>query len=158
MTPAVRVLEAARVAFTLHRYDHDAAAESFGEEAAAKLNVPPERMFKTLVATVDASRLVLVVVPVSHRLDLKKLALASDGKKADLADPRAAVKATGYVIGGISPLGGRKKLPTLLDETALAFETIYVSAGQRGLQIELAPGELRRLTDALVADLVRKGG
>jgi Cys-tRNA(Pro)/Cys-tRNA(Cys) deacylase len=156
VTPAVRAAEAARVPFVLHRYAHDPAAESFGREAAEKLGVPPERLFKTLVARVDGDRLVLAVVPVAGRLDLKKLAAAAGGKKADLADPAAAQRATGYVVGGISPLGGRRKLPTLLDAGAAAHATIFVSAGQRGLQMELAPADLVRLTAAAVADLTAR--
>jgi Cys-tRNA(Pro)/Cys-tRNA(Cys) deacylase len=153
MTPAVRIAESAGVQFELHRYEHDPGAESFGLEAAEKLGVAPERVFKTLVAKVDAKQLVLAVVPSAARLDLKKLAAALGGKKADMADPAAAERATGYVVGGISPLGGRKKLPTILDESILTFATVYFSAGQRGLQIELAPADLVRLTGATTAAL-----
>src|SRR5947208_1326681 len=115
MTPAVRAAQAARIPFTLHRYEHDPGADSFGLEAAEKLGVPPERVFKTLVAQVDGKRLVLAIVPVAARLDLKKLAAAAGGKKAQMAEPAAAERATSYVLGGISPLGGRKKLPLFLD-------------------------------------------
>ncbi len=153
MTPAVRATEAARIPFSLHRYDHDPKAESFGLEAAEKLGVAPERVFKTLVAQVDGRRLVLAVLPVAARLDLKKLAAAAGGKKADMADPAAAERATGYVLGGISPLGGKRTLPTLVDESAVQHPTIYVSAGRRGLQLELAPADLIRLTAATTADL-----
>jgi len=148
MTPAVRLLESKQIAFTLHRYTHDPKAESFGEEAAAKLGVSTERMFKTLIAQVDGDALVMAILPVAAKLDLKKLAAAVDGKKADLADPKLAEKTTGYVVGGISPLGGRKELTTLIDETADLFDTIYISAGQRGLQIEIAPVALQALTNA----------
>jgi Cys-tRNA(Pro)/Cys-tRNA(Cys) deacylase len=151
MTPAVRAAEAAKIAFELHRYEHDPSADSFGLEAAEKLDVPPECLFKTLIAQVDGKQLVLAVVPAAARLDLKKLAAAAGGKKAQMADPAAAERATGYVLGGISPLGGRKKLPTFLDESARAHETVFVSAGQRGLQIELSPGDLIRLTAAALA-------
>jgi Cys-tRNA(Pro)/Cys-tRNA(Cys) deacylase len=153
MTPAVRTLEAAQVEFTLHHYDHDPKADSFGLEAAEKLGVAPERVFKTLVAKVDGKQLVMAVLPVAARLDLKKLAAAAGGKKADMAEPAAAERATGYVVGGISPLGGRKRLPTLIDASALGFATVLASAGQRGLQMELAPQDLVRLTDAGTADL-----
>lgn len=153
MTPAVRAAEAARIAFSLHCYEHDPSADSFGLEAAEKLGVPPERMFKTLVAQIDGKQLVLALVPVAARLDLKKLAAVVGGKKAQLADPVAAERATGYVLGGISPLGGRKRLPTLLDESAAAASTVFVSAGQRGLQIELATEDLIRLTSATTAPL-----
>ncbi len=153
MTPAIRAAETAEVPFSLHRYEHDPKAESFGLEAAEKLGVPPERVFKTLVVQVDGKQLVLAVLPVTARLDLKRLASALGGKKADLADPVAAERATGYVVGGISPLGGRKKLPALLDASALAHATILVSAGQRGLQMELSPNDLLRSTAATTADL-----
>ena len=155
MTPAIRLLHEANIRFTLHRYAHDADAESFGDEAAAKLGVSPERMFKTLVARVDGETLVMTILPVAGKLDLKKLAAAANGKKAELADPKIAEKTTGYVVGGISPLGGRKALLTFLDESACLFETIYISAGQRGLQIELAPDALQTLTDAKWVALAR---
>src|SRR4051812_24255922 len=115
MTPAVRVLEAARAPFTLHRYEPDPAADSFALDAAGKLGVAPERVFKTLVVQVDGKRLVLAVLPATARLDLKKLAAAAGGAKADLAAPVLAERSTGYVVGGISPVGGRKKLTTLVD-------------------------------------------
>lgn len=153
MTPAVRVLQAAQVAFALHSYEHDPKADSFGLEAAEKLGVSPERVFKTLVAQLDGKQLVLAIVPVTARLDLKKLAAAAGSKKAELADPAKAERATGYVVGGISPLGGRKKLRTLVDRSALGHETVFVSAGQRGMQVELPPGDMLCLTEATVADL-----
>ncbi|MBY0528210.1 MAG: Cys-tRNA(Pro) deacylase [Gemmataceae bacterium] len=154
MTPAIRVAEAAKVAFQIHRYKHDPAADSFGLEAAEKLALSPERVFKTLVAQVDGKSLVVPIIPVAARLDLKRLASVMAGKKADMADPAAAERATGYVLGGISPLGGRKRLPTLLHESTLAFATIFVSAGQRGLEIELSPQDLARLTHATIADII----
>lgn len=155
MTPAIRLLESLHVSFTPHRYTHDPKAESFGEEAAAKLGISTERLFKTLIALVDGDTLATAILPVAAKLDLKKLATALGGKKADLADPKLAEKTTGYVVGGISPLGGRKTLTTLLDETAQLFDTIYVSAGQRGLQIEIAPGDLITLTDARLLSLTK---
>jgi Cys-tRNA(Pro)/Cys-tRNA(Cys) deacylase len=151
MTPAIRAAEKAEIRFVVHRYNHDPDAESFGLEAAERLGLPPERVFKTLVAQVDGQRLVMAVVPVAARLDLKKLAAVAGGKRAEMADPAAAERATGYVVGGISPLGGRKRLPTLLDSSALGYDAIYVSAGQRGLQMELAPQDLIRLTGATTA-------
>jgi Cys-tRNA(Pro)/Cys-tRNA(Cys) deacylase len=151
MTPAVKAAEKAGIAFTLHRYEHDAEAEAFGLEAAEKLGVAPERMFKTLIAQIDAKQLVMVLVPVAARLDLKKLANLAEGKKADLASPAAAERATGYVIGGISPLGGRKQLPVFIDHTVANHATIFVSAGQRGLQMELTPEDLIRLTSGTTA-------
>lgn len=156
MTPAIRLLKARGVAFQLHRYDHDPNADSFGAEAAAKLGVAPERLFKTLVAQMDDGTVVMTILPVAARLDLKKLATAVGAKKADLADPTLAEKTTGYVVGGISPLGGRKLLPTFLDESALLFDTLFVSAGKRGLQIEIAPAELRTLTKAAMTSLAKE--
>jgi Cys-tRNA(Pro)/Cys-tRNA(Cys) deacylase len=143
-TPAVRVLEQARVTFVVHEYDHDPAATSYGEEAAAKLDVEPERLFKTLVVSVDGE-LQVACVPVPLQLDLKAL-----GKRATLADKGHAQRVTGYVSGGTSPLGQRKRLPTHLDASALEHETILVNGGRRGLQLELDPRELVRLTGARV--------
>jgi Cys-tRNA(Pro)/Cys-tRNA(Cys) deacylase len=151
VTPAIRLLEREGVAFTQHPYEHAADAESFGEEAAAKLGVPAERVFKTLVCEADG--LVLVLIPSSARLNVKALAKARGVKKADLADPEKAERTTGYVVGGISPLGGRKRLPVLADASISGHETVYVSAGVRGLQIELSPADLLRLTGAETAAL-----
>lgn len=151
-TPATALLARAKVAFTLHPYEHDPRTCAFGEEAAQTLGVAPERIFKTLIAAVD-STLTCAVVPVSGRLDLKALAAAVGGKRAELADPAAAARATGYVIGGISPLGQRSRLAVVVDESAGGFETVYVSAGKRGLQVELAPEDLVRLTRARLAQI-----
>jgi Cys-tRNA(Pro)/Cys-tRNA(Cys) deacylase len=145
MTPAVVAAERAGIPFTLHEYEHDPAAASYGLEAAEQTGVDPARVFKTLVVAQDGA-LSVAIVPVVAQLDLRAL-----GKRAALADRAAAERATGYVLGGISPLGQRKRLPTLLDESAFAFETIYVSAGRRGLELELAPGDLLALTGARVA-------
>lgn len=149
-TPATALLTRAGVAFTLHPYRHDARTDAFGEEAATALGVATERIFKTLVAAVDAA-LVCAVVPVRGRLDLKALAAVVGGKRAALADPRAAARATGYVVGGISPLGQRTQLRVILDASASSFPTVYVSAGRRGLQIELAPRDLLRHAPAELA-------
>jgi len=149
-TPATLALRAAGVPFAEHAYDHDPAAASFGEEAAAALGVEPDRVFKTLLAEVDG-RLVVGIVPVSGRLDLKALAAAFGGKRATMADPVLAERKTGYVVGGISPLGQRSILPTALDETAELWDTVFVSGGRRGLDLELAPADLVRLTDARLA-------
>lgn len=138
----------------MHAYEVDASAASYGEAAAAALGVEPERMLKTLLAVVDG-RLVCGVVPVAGSLDLKALAIAVGGKRGVMADPAAAERSTGYVIGGISPLGQRTRLPTVVDETAELFDTVVVSAGRRGLSVELAPAELVRLTGAVVADIAR---
>ncbi|MDH2428579.1 Cys-tRNA(Pro) deacylase [Sphaerisporangium sp. TRM90804] len=151
-TPATVALAAAKVAFTLHPYDHDAAAQAYGEEAADALGVPHERIFKTLVAEVDTG-LAVAVVPVAGKLDLKALAAALGGKRAAMADTAKVERTTGYVVGGISPLGQRKALPTVVDASALGFDTIYFSAGRRGLQIETAPADLVRLTRAITAPI-----
>lgn len=153
-TPATTALDKAGVAHTLHAYDHDPATASYGLEAADALAVPARRVFKTLLAEVDG-RLTVAVVPVSGQLDLKALAAAVGGKKAQMADPAVAERVTGYVVGGISPLGQKKPLPTVVDMTALDFPTVYVSAGKRGLDVELAPQELVRLTRARTAPIGR---
>lgn len=140
--------------FRIHEYEHDPAAESYGLEAALKLGVAPERVFKTLVANVDAD-LVVAIVPVACTLDLKALASATNGKRAAMAEMRAAERATGYVAGGISPLGQKKRLRTVLDESALQHETVFVSAGRRGLELELSPHDLSRLTSAVIAPIAR---
>jgi Cys-tRNA(Pro)/Cys-tRNA(Cys) deacylase len=155
-TPATVALTKAKVTFTVHAYHHDPAAGSYGLEAAQLLGVEPGRVFKTLVADVDGG-LTVAVVPVSGQLDLKALAAAVGGKRADMADPRAAERTTGYVVGGISPLGQRKALRTVVDATALDHSTVFVSAGRRGLDVELAPTDLVRLTAAVVAAVGRPG-
>jgi Cys-tRNA(Pro)/Cys-tRNA(Cys) deacylase len=149
------VLERARVAHTLHPYDPDHPAEQgYGEAAAQALGVDPGRLLKTLVTRVDGA-LTVAVVPVSGTLDLKALAAAAGGRKAVMAEPADAERTTGYVRGGISPLGQRKALPTVVDESALGFDTVLVSAGRRGLQVELPPAELVRLTRARTAPIGR---
>ena len=153
-TPATVALTKANVPFTTHTYEHDPAAGSFGTEAAEALGVVPERVFKTLLAEVDG-KLTVAVVPVSGSLDLKALAGAVGGKKAAMADPAAAERSTGYVLGGISPLGLRRPLRTVVDESALEFETVFCSGGRRGLEVELAPAELVRLTAAVTASIGR---
>lgn len=139
-TPAIVAAERAGIAFSVHEYAHDPKTASYGLEAANKLGVDAARVFKTLVVDVDGV-LTVALVPVAAQLDLKAL-----GKRASMADPRLAERATGYVAGGISPLGQRRRLPTVVDESAFGFETIHVSAGRRGLEIELAPDDLVRLT------------
>ncbi|MEU1300297.1 Cys-tRNA(Pro) deacylase [Streptomyces shenzhenensis] len=153
-TPATVALAAAGVAHTVHAYEHDPAHPSYGEEAAEALGVSADRVFKTLVADVDGT-LTVAVVPVAGSLDLKALASAVGGKRATMADPALAERTTGYVRGGISPLGQRKKLRTVLDESASAHATICVSAGRRGLEVELSPGDLAALTDAVRAPIGR---
>jgi Cys-tRNA(Pro)/Cys-tRNA(Cys) deacylase len=141
-------LTRAGVPFTLHPYVHDDASSTFGEEAAAALGVDPDRIFKTLLADLGGE-LVVALVPVSRQLDLKALAASLGAKKATMADPGAASRSTGYVLGGISPFGQRTRLRTVVDISAAEFSTVYVSAGKRGLQVELTPADLLRLTDAL---------
>jgi Cys-tRNA(Pro)/Cys-tRNA(Cys) deacylase len=149
-TPATALLAKAGVAFTLHPYVHDPRAEAYGDEAAAALGIDSARIFKTLIATVDGA-LVCGVVPVAGHLDLKSLAAAVGGKRATMAETSAATRATGYVLGGISPLGQRSRLPVVIDDSAAGFETVYVSAGRRGLQVELAPADLVAATGATLA-------
>jgi Cys-tRNA(Pro)/Cys-tRNA(Cys) deacylase len=149
-TPATALLSKQKIAFTLHPYDHDPRAQAYGEEAAAALGVDPARIFKTLIAAVDG-KLACAVVPVAARLDLKAFAAALGGKRAELADPAAAARATGYVVGGISPIGQKARLRVVVDASAQDFETVYVSAGKRGLQVQLAPADLLRATGAGVA-------
>ena len=144
-TPAIAAAERSGITFSVHEYEHDPRAASFGFDAVEKLGVDPARVFKTLVADVDGE-LTVALVPVGAQLDLREL-----GKRARMADPKAAERATGYVAGGISPLGQRRRLPTILDESALAFETIHVSAGRRGLELELAPADLLALTGGRTA-------
>jgi Cys-tRNA(Pro)/Cys-tRNA(Cys) deacylase len=149
-TPAVAAAERAGIRFRVHSYEHDPKAESYGLEAAEKLGVDPARVFKTLVVEVDR-RPGVAIVPVAAQVDLKVLG----GKRSALADRTVAERATGYVLGGISPLGQRKSLPTTLDASALGHETIHVSAGRRGLEIELDPRDLVRLTGADVRPIAR---
>jgi Cys-tRNA(Pro)/Cys-tRNA(Cys) deacylase len=148
-TPAIVAADRAGIPFDVHAYDHDPRASSYGLEAVEKLGVDPDRVFKTLVADVDGT-LTVAIVPVEAQLDLRAL-----GKRTRMADIKAAERATGYVAGGISPLGQRRALPTVVDESALAFDTIHVSAGRRGLEIELSPADLVRLTGARVERIAR---
>ena len=153
-TPATLAAARAKIEYTLHAYEPDPDAESYGEAAADALGIPYGQIFKTLVAEVDG-RLTVGIVPVSSSLDLKALAAAAGGKKARMADPRDAERATGYVVGGISPLGQKRRLPAVIDASVSALATVCVSAGRRGLQIELAPADLVRLTGAAVAAIGR---
>ena len=153
-TPATLALSRAGISFTPHAYAHDPGARSYGLEAAELLGIDPDRVFKTLFAEVDG-RLVVGIVPVSGQLDLKAVAAAVGGKKAAMADPADAERASGYVVGGISPIGQRRLHPTVLDESALGFPTVFVSAGKRGLDLELAPADLVRATKATTARIGR---
>ncbi|KRE85043.1 Cys-tRNA(Pro) deacylase [Arthrobacter sp. Soil764] len=151
-TPATAALTAAGVPFVLHPYTHDPSAQSYGAEAAEALGIDPSRVFKTLMVDVEG-RLAVGIVPVSGSLDLKAMAAALGAKKAAMADRAAAQRRTGYVLGGISPIGQRQPSPTVLDSTALGLDSILVSGGRRGLDIELAPADLVRLTDAIAAPI-----
>jgi Cys-tRNA(Pro)/Cys-tRNA(Cys) deacylase len=152
MTPAVRALEVAGVAFTLHEYDHDPGVRSFGLEAADALGLDRDQVFKTLLVTADGEHAV-AIVPVSAQLSLKAVAAALGRKRAELCDPAVAQRVTGYVVGGISPLGQRQRLPTVIDETCVLYDTVYVSGGRRGLDVGVAPDDLVRLLDAVVAGI-----
>jgi Cys-tRNA(Pro)/Cys-tRNA(Cys) deacylase len=157
-TPATALLAREGVPHVVHSYVVAPDAPSYGEGAAAALGVEPERMLKTLLAVVDGpagARLGCAVVPVAGELDLKAFASALGGKKAAMAEPALAERSSGYVVGGISPLGQRTRLPTAVDETVELFDTVLVSAGRRGLSVELSPADLLRLTGAVVADLAR---
>jgi Cys-tRNA(Pro)/Cys-tRNA(Cys) deacylase len=160
-TRAVAELRRAGIGHEVHEYEPPGGAgsgsgarPSYGLDAAAALGVDPHRIFKTLIATVDG-RLVVAVVPVAGELDLKSLADALGGRRAEMADAAAAERATGYVVGGISPIAQRRRLPTVLDTSAASHETILVSAGRRGLQVELAPTDLVAVTAAVVAPIAR---
>ena len=152
-TPAVTALQRAKVAHTVHPYHHDPRSTAFGDEAVAALALDPHRVFKTLVAQVDGRQLVVGVVPVAAQLDLKALAAAVGGKKAAMANVADAERSSGYVAGGISPIGQRKRLATVVDTSAAGFPTIYVSAGRRGLQVELAAADLVTVTGATIAPI-----
>jgi Cys-tRNA(Pro)/Cys-tRNA(Cys) deacylase len=149
-TPATALLTKSGVTFTLHPYEHDPRAQAYGDEAAAALGIEPARIFKTLIAAVDGSP-ACGVVPVAARLDLKAFAAVVGGKRAELADPAVAARITGYVVGGISPIGQKTRLRVVVDETAQLFDTVFVSAGKRGLQVELAPADLAAVAGAVFA-------
>ncbi|MCR6031985.1 Cys-tRNA(Pro) deacylase [Nocardioides sp. zg-579] len=153
-TPATVALSAAGIAFTTHEYDHDPRAASFGLEAAEALGLEPACVFKTLMANLDGA-LVVGIVPVDRQLDLKALARALGGSKAAMAEVAAAERATGYVAGGISPVGQKRAHPTVVDASALDHPTVYVSGGRRGLDLGLAPADLVAVTSATVAPIAR---
>ena len=153
-TPATVALTRAGVVYAEHAYDHDPAADSYGLEAAASLGVEPARVFKTLLVDTGAG-LAVGIVPVDRQLDLKAIAAALGVKKAAMARPADAERSTGYVVGGISPVGQKRPLPTVLDESATGHATILVSGGRRGLDLELSPADLVRVTDATTAPIAR---
>lgn len=154
-TPATVALTSAGIAFTLHEYHHDPAVRSFGDEAASALGLDPNQVFKTLLTKVD-DELCVAIVPVSGTLDLKALARARSGRRASLAPTDLAQRATGYMVGGISPIGQRRRLPTVLDESAITYPRVYVSGGRRGLDLGLAPDDLIAATGAQLARIGRE--
>jgi Cys-tRNA(Pro)/Cys-tRNA(Cys) deacylase len=157
MTPAIRAAQAAGVSVRVHEYAHDPRNTRFGLEAAEALGLDPRRVFKTLLVALngDARRLAVGVVPVTGQLDLKSMAAACGAKKAEMAEPTQAQRVTGYLVGGISPLGQKRRLPTVLDRSMEGQATVFVSGGRRGLDIEVAPADLARLCDAVFAPIGR---
>jgi len=155
MTPALDLLKKARAEHRVHSYEHDPKSASYGLEAAEKLGLDPLRVFKTLLASSEKGELLVAVVPVGGTLDLKALAHAAGVKKCEMADPQAAQRATGYLVGGISPLGQKKRLRTFIDQSAQQHETIHVSAGRRGLEVELTAAVLAAHTQAQFAEIGR---
>ncbi|MDE3735420.1 MULTISPECIES: Cys-tRNA(Pro) deacylase [Pseudomonas] len=155
MTPAIDLLKKAKAEHKVHSYQHDPKAPSYGLEAAEKLNLDPARVFKTLLAATEKGELLVAVVPVVGSLDLKALAHAAGVKKAEMADPNLAQRTTGYLVGGISPLGQKKRLRTFIDSTARNFDTVHVSAGRRGLEVELSADTLAAHTQGQFADIGR---
>ncbi|WP_141453918.1 Cys-tRNA(Pro) deacylase [Pseudoxanthomonas sp. z9] len=155
MTPAIELLKRQRIAHAVHSYAHDRDAGSYGAEAVEKLGLDPARVFKTLLAAADSRELLVAIVPVAGQLDLKALAEAAGCRRCDMAAADAAQRATGYLVGGISPLGQKKRLRTFLDASAQSLPAIHVSAGRRGLEVELAPADLLRLTEARFAPIGR---
>ena len=156
MTPAIDLLKKNRAEYQVHSYSHDPKAASYGLEAAEKLGLNPAQVFKTLLAASEKGELLVAVVPVGGSLDLKALAQAAGVKKVEMADPQAAQRSTGYLLGGISPLGQKKRLRTFIDSSAQAQPSIYVSAGRRGLEVQLSAATLAQCTNASFADLGRQ--
>ena len=153
MTPAINLAKKSKIKFQVHEYSHDASASSYGLEAAEKLGIDQARVFKTLVVSTESNQLVVGIIPVSSKLSMKNIAKAVGAKNAQMADKTVVERATGYVLGGVSPLGQKKRLKTVIDSSAQKHSTIYVSAGRRGLEIELAPSDLKNLVNGLFYDL-----
>ena len=154
MTPAINLLKKQKIAHIVHEYAHNPASASYGLEAAEKMGVAPERVFKTLVVALDTKALAVAVLPVSAQLNMKQAAKALGVKKAAMAAQADVERSTGYVLGGVSPLGQKKLLATVIDESALLFSTMFISAGRRGLEVELAPADLRAMTRAVFASVI----
>ncbi|KXI28059.1 Cys-tRNA(Pro) deacylase [Paraglaciecola hydrolytica] len=146
MTPAINLLKQAKISHKVHEYQHDAQYESYGLEAAEKLNIEPERVFKTLVVKLDNGQLAVGILPVNQMLSMKAMAKALNAKKAEMADKVAVQRSTGYVLGGVSPLAQKKRLKTVIDQSAQEFVSIFISGGRRGLEIELAATDLAKVT------------
>lgn len=153
MTPAINALKKAGFKYEIHPYDHDSSTTAYGDEAVTKLNLSPNRVFKTLVVALDGNQLANAILPVSCQLDLKRYAKVAKVKRAAMADSKSVEKVTGYILGGVSPMGQKQRLPAIIDRSATEFETIFVSAGKRGLQVELAPDDLRTMTNGQFHDI-----
>jgi Cys-tRNA(Pro)/Cys-tRNA(Cys) deacylase len=155
MTPAIKLLEQHKKPFRIHEYAHDSSAESYGLEACERLDVPAEQVFKTLVVELDSGELAVGIVPVDALLAIKAIAKSLSAKKAKMAQPDDVIRSTGYVLGGVSPLGQKKRLQTVIDSSATKLQSIFVSAGKRGLEIELAPSDLAELCDAQFSSIAQ---
>lgn len=155
MTPAINLAKKLKISFTLHEYSHDANSESYGLEAAEKLQVDASQVFKTLVVQDEQDKLAVAVLPVANLLNLKKMAKAMGSKKVHMADPKLVERTTGYVLGGVSPLGQKKRLPTIIHTTASQHPTIFCSGGRRGLEIELSPVDLAKAINAQFSDIIQ---
>ena len=153
MTPAINAAKHAKIDFKIHQYTHDPTITAYGAEAAEKMGVPEHQVFKTLVVSLDRRELAVAIVPVSSLLNMKQMAKAAGAKKAAMATANEVERSTGYVLGGVSPLGQKKKLKTIIDASAKGFEKIYVSAGKRGVDMSLSPADLAKLTRGLFAEL-----
>jgi Cys-tRNA(Pro)/Cys-tRNA(Cys) deacylase len=153
MTPGILVAKKAKISYIIHEYAHNPATESYGSEAAEKMGVPEARVFKTLVVNLDNRELVVGVIPVSSMLSMKLIAKAAGAKKANMAAAADVERSTGYVLGGVSPLGQKKRIKTFIDASAQHFSSVYVSAGRRGLEIELHPNDLKNLTNGIFAEI-----
>jgi Cys-tRNA(Pro)/Cys-tRNA(Cys) deacylase len=153
MTPAINIAKKAGIVYQIHSYTHDSLCESYGTEASEKLGIPAERVFKTLVVLIDSKQMVVAVIPVSSMLSMKQIAKAAGGKKAEMAAGADVERTSGYILGGVSPLGQKKRLKIFIDASAENFTSIYVSAGRRGLEIELSPNDLRTLSGGAFASL-----